>query len=46
MFSDFLNYYANQVYVKGYDKEDLIQEGYLVLYKAYEKYDETISSYY
>lgn len=43
MFSDFLNYYTSQVYVKGYDKEDLMQEGYLILYKAYEKYDETIN---
>ncbi|MBU5317429.1 sigma-70 family RNA polymerase sigma factor [Clostridium bornimense] len=40
-FKKFIIKQCNKIYIEGYDKEDLIQEGYISLIKAIEKYDET-----
>ena len=40
-FKMFIIKQCNKIYIEGYDKEDLIQEGYISLMKAMEKYDES-----
>ena len=40
-FKMFIIKQCNKIYIEGYDKEDLIQEGYISLIKAIEKYDDS-----
>lgn len=40
-FKVFIMMKCNNIYIEGYDKDDLIQEGYISLIRAIEKYDES-----
>ena len=40
-FKMFIIKQCNRIYIEGYDIDDLIQEGYISLIKAIEKYDES-----